>query len=81
MLHKNCRFYRCNRTWSGEDIEKLFKAANANAFAYKCGNGLCPWKPYLIKKMLDNMRDGKIPFYRRKLIPVRDVIKKAVKGK
>lgn len=46
-----------------EDIEESFKAANANIFGYKRGNGLWLWKPYLIKKTLDNMKDGQILFY------------------
>ena len=46
-----------------EDIEESFKKANANIFEYKRGNGLWLWKPYLIKKTLDNMQDGEILFY------------------
>ena len=46
-----------------EDIEKSFKNEHEDIFQYKRGDGLWLWKPYLIKKTLDNMRDGEILFY------------------
>ena len=46
-----------------KDIEESFKEANAEIFKYKRGNGLWLWKPYSIKKTLDNMKDGEILFY------------------
>lgn len=46
-----------------EDIEEAFKKEHKDIFQYKRGDGLWLWKPYLIKKTLDNMRDGEILFY------------------
>lgn len=46
-----------------EDIEESFKASNSKIFEYKRGDGLWLWKPYLIKKTLDNMKNEEILFY------------------
>ena len=55
-----------------EDIEESFKEANAEIFKYKRGNGLWLWKPYLIKKTLDNMKDGEILFYWVSVLPLKE---------
>lgn len=46
-----------------QDIDASFKNEHEDIFQYKRGNGLWLWKPYLIKKTLDDMQDGEILFY------------------
>lgn len=46
-----------------DDIDNKFKNEYQNIFNYQRGNGLWVWKPYLIKKTLDSMKDGEILFY------------------
>ena len=46
-----------------EDIEDTFRKEHKDIFDIKRGNGLWLWKPYLIKKTLDEMEDGDILFY------------------
>ena len=46
-----------------EDIDSKFKSEHADIFAYKRGNGLWLWKPYVIYKTLCELKNGDILFY------------------
>ena len=49
--------------YSPEDIDNVFKQENNKVFTYKRGYGLWLWKPYLIKKTMDSLKDGDYLFY------------------
>lgn len=68
--------------YSEKNIDKEFKAKNAEILRQKRGNGLWLWKPYIIKKTLDEMNYGDILFYCdsgafifRKPAPVFEILK------
>lgn len=42
--------------YSSKDIPQSYKEAYKDIFAYKRGNGLWLWKPYLINKALDEIK-------------------------
>lgn len=44
--------------YSSKDIPQSYKEAYKDIFAYKRGNGLWLWKPYLINKALDEIKNG-----------------------
>lgn len=44
--------------YSSKDIPQSYKEVYKNIFAYKRGGGLWLWKPYLINKALDEIKDG-----------------------
>lgn len=46
-----------------DDIPSDFRKLHQDIFAYKRGDGLWLWKPYLIKATLDNLANGDILFY------------------
>ena len=48
---------------SEKDIDNDFKIGNAEILQQKRGNGLWLWKPYIIKKALDEINYGDILFY------------------
>lgn len=49
--------------YNPSDIDKEFINSNYEIFQYKRGNGLWLWKPYIIKKTLEIMKNGDILFY------------------
>lgn len=46
-----------------KDIDEEFKNKHANVFAIKRGAGLWLWKPYIILKTLNQLKDGDYVFY------------------
>ncbi|MCD8328852.1 MAG: hypothetical protein LUC25_07155 [Ruminococcus sp.] len=46
-----------------DDVDEEFRNKYKDIFAYKRGNGLWLWKPYLILKTLNKMQDGDILVY------------------
>lgn len=45
------------------DISLAFKSEHSDIFSYKRGAGLWLWKPYIVKKALQNIDDGDVLFY------------------
>lgn len=49
--------------YTEKNIDKDFKIENAEILRQKRGNGLWLWKPYIIKKTIDEINNGDILFY------------------
>lgn len=49
--------------FSPQDIDEGFRQKNAEAFLYERGAGLWLWKPYIVKRVLDEVEYGDIVFY------------------
>ena len=50
-------------SFSPSDIDPSFYSANRKILGQKRGNGYWLWKPYFIKRMLDNVKMGDYIFY------------------
>lgn len=46
-----------------EDVDEGFRNAHSDIFSFERGDGLWLWKPYLILKTLNAVKDGNIVFY------------------
>ena len=53
---KVCEFYPA-------DIEKEWADEHSEILSHQRGNGLWPWKPYFVNKVMDECADGDIIFY------------------
>ncbi|MWB94513.1 hypothetical protein GON26_09065 [Flavobacterium sp. GA093] len=50
-------------SFSPNDIDECFYNKNKNILDKKRGNGYWLWKPYFIKKALQNIKEGELLFY------------------
>ena len=63
MAAKKLGGFDATKAYSPESIDEDFRKANSAILSIKRGNGLWLWKPYIILKALDEIREGDYVFY------------------